>query len=168
MCRSLPQMLVVTSLRMTACSIFRPCGSASLGYPASRTSILPGPMNVIARLLAICWMSSHSVQAVCRPRRDDARKKYLQRRLGSLTVVNFAVTCATFNGRQALRLSAARQRPFHSNLIGKHGDVTTCAWHALANVDVRQRYKGPHNNSLRTTRSEPNAREAAFHLPPLP
>jgi hypothetical protein len=63
-----------------------------LGYPTSRTSILPRPMNVTARLLAICQMSSLCVQAVCSRRRDVAPKKYMRRRIGALTFVNFAAT----------------------------------------------------------------------------
>jgi hypothetical protein len=37
-------------------TIFRALGSASLGYLASRISILLGPTNVTARLLVMCWM----------------------------------------------------------------------------------------------------------------
>jgi hypothetical protein len=54
---------------------------------------LPRPMNVTARLLAICQMSSLCIQAVCSRRRDFvAPKKYMRRRIGALTVVNFAAT----------------------------------------------------------------------------
>jgi hypothetical protein len=61
--------------------------------------------------------------AVCSRRRDDACKKYFRRRLGSLTVVNFSVACATL----ALRLSAQADPDIRSDdiaVVDREGIVT--------------------------------------------
>src|SRR5450631_1310952 len=55
MCWSLPQMLVLTSFRITPCSHLRDPRD-NLGKSIDRTSTLPGPTYTTPRLLAI-WCS---------------------------------------------------------------------------------------------------------------
>ena len=53
MCRSLPQMLVATILRMTPCGAAEPSGISSLGKSSSSTRTSLMPWNATARFLVV-------------------------------------------------------------------------------------------------------------------
>src|SRR6202051_305619 len=61
MCWSLPQMLVLTTLRITPCSHFRD-PSDNFGKSIDRTSTFPGPTYTTPRLLAINVRSSKNLE----------------------------------------------------------------------------------------------------------
>src|SRR5712672_3136542 len=60
-CWSLPQMLVLTTLRITPCSHFRDPNDNS-GKSIGRTSTFPGPTYTTPRLLAINVRSSNNLE----------------------------------------------------------------------------------------------------------
>ena len=74
MCRSLPQMLVATILRMTPCGAAEPSGISSLGKSSSSTRTSLMPWNATARFLVVMKLFP-SVSSEAWVRREPERPR---------------------------------------------------------------------------------------------